>query len=182
VPGNKKRSSGQGPYRPAKAGSARGTVRAIGNIQCSSLRQSQFDMGRYRPGILAPWHLSDRASRRRRRTTLRCRTAQAGHDTDQSVPRPVPVPVPQGARHRPDAGRHARGLAVGPGIQAAVAYLHGRQTVSFKRPTELCEGLFGLTISHGAISNMLARAWASRSVRQRTDRRHRTRQRGDRRR
>jgi transposase len=29
--------------------------------------------------------------------------------------------------------------------------------VSFKRLTELCEGLFGLTISQGAISNMLAR-------------------------
>jgi hypothetical protein len=29
--------------------------------------------------------------------------------------------------------------------------------VGFKRLTELCEGLFGLTISQGAISNMLAR-------------------------
>jgi hypothetical protein len=29
--------------------------------------------------------------------------------------------------------------------------------VGFKHLTELCEGLFGLTISQGAISNMLAR-------------------------
>jgi transposase len=49
------------------------------------------------------------------------------------------------------------GSPFGPGIQAAVAYLHGCQMVSFKRLTELCQGLFGLTISQGAISNMLAR-------------------------
>src|SRR6266436_4317582 len=85
-----------------------------------------------------------------------CRSAadQADHNTDQSVPRHVPVL--QGTRHRPGAGRHARRLAVRPGIKAAVAYLHGCQMVSFKRLTELCEGLFGLTISQGAISNMLA--------------------------
>ena len=49
------------------------------------------------------------------------------------------------------------GSPFGPGIQAAVSYLHGCQMVSFKRLTELCDGLFGLTISQGAISNMLAR-------------------------
>ena len=49
------------------------------------------------------------------------------------------------------------GSPFGPGIRAAVADLHGCQMVSFKRLTELCEGLFGLTISQGAISNMLAR-------------------------
>jgi transposase len=49
------------------------------------------------------------------------------------------------------------GSPFGPGIKAVVAYLHGCQMVSFKRLTELCEGLFGLTISQGAISNMLAR-------------------------
>jgi hypothetical protein len=32
--------------------------------------------------------------------------------------------------------------------------------VGFKRLTELCEGLFGLTISQGAISNMPARVGA----------------------
>jgi transposase len=49
------------------------------------------------------------------------------------------------------------GSPFGPGIMAAVAYLHGCQMVSFKRLTEVCEGLFGLSISQGAISNMLAR-------------------------
>jgi transposase len=49
------------------------------------------------------------------------------------------------------------GSPFGPGIQAAVAYLHGCQMVGFKRLIEVCEGLFGLTISQGAISNMLAR-------------------------
>ena len=49
------------------------------------------------------------------------------------------------------------GSPFGPGIKAAIAYLHGCQMVGFKRLTELCEGLFGLTISQGAISNMLAR-------------------------
>src|SRR5271154_4537817 len=49
------------------------------------------------------------------------------------------------------------GSPFGPGIKAAVAYLHGCQLVGFKRLTELSEGLFGLTISQGAISNMLAR-------------------------
>ena len=49
------------------------------------------------------------------------------------------------------------GSPFGPGIKAAVAYLHGCQMVGFKRLTELCKGLFGLTISQGAISNMLAR-------------------------
>src|SRR6202162_5110305 len=49
------------------------------------------------------------------------------------------------------------GSPFGPGIKAAVAYLHGCQLVGFKRLTELCEGLFGLTISQGAISNMLPR-------------------------
>ena len=45
----------------------------------------------------------------------------------------------------------------GCGITAAVAYLHGGQMVGFKRLTEVREGLFGLTISQGSISNMLAR-------------------------
>src|SRR5215470_17576277 len=49
------------------------------------------------------------------------------------------------------------GSPFGPGIKAVVAYLHGCQMVGFKRLTELCEGLFGLTISQGALSNMLAR-------------------------
>ncbi|KAB2846714.1 MAG: IS66 family transposase, partial [Hyphomicrobiaceae bacterium] len=49
------------------------------------------------------------------------------------------------------------GTPFGPGIAAAVAYLHGCHMVSYKRLVELCGGLFGLTLSQGAIANMLAR-------------------------
>src|SRR3974390_3421470 len=37
------------------------------------------------------------------------------------------------------------------------AYLHGCQMIGFKRLTEVCQGLFGLTISQGAVANVLAR-------------------------
>lgn len=50
------------------------------------------------------------------------------------------------------------GTPFGPGIQAAVTYLHGCQMVGYKRLVELCQGLFGLTISEGAIANMLRRS------------------------
>jgi transposase len=49
------------------------------------------------------------------------------------------------------------GTPFGPNITATVAYLHGCQMVGYKRLTEVCEGLFGLVISQGAIANMLAR-------------------------
>jgi transposase len=49
------------------------------------------------------------------------------------------------------------GTPFGPGITSAIAYLHGCQMVGYKRLTEVCQGLFGLTISQGAIANMLAR-------------------------
>ena len=49
------------------------------------------------------------------------------------------------------------GTPFGPGIASAVAYLHGCHMVSYARLVELCDGLFGLTISEGAIANMLAR-------------------------
>jgi transposase len=49
------------------------------------------------------------------------------------------------------------GTPFGPGIAAIVAYLHGCQMIGYKRLTEVCQGLFGLTISQGAIANMLAR-------------------------
>ena len=42
-------------------------------------------------------------------------------------------------------------------ITSIVAYLHGCQMVGYKRLTEVRQGLFGLTISQGAIANMLAR-------------------------
>jgi transposase len=50
------------------------------------------------------------------------------------------------------------GTPFGAGIAAMIAYLHGCQMVGYKRLTEVCQGLFGLTISQGAIANMLARA------------------------
>jgi transposase len=49
------------------------------------------------------------------------------------------------------------GTPFGPGIASMVAYLRGCQMVGYKRLTEVCQGLFGLTISQGAIANMLAR-------------------------
>jgi len=50
------------------------------------------------------------------------------------------------------------GSPFGPGIVALVVYLHTSQMVSFNRLVEMLEGLFGLTLSEGAIANMLARA------------------------
>src|SRR6266436_2132482 len=49
------------------------------------------------------------------------------------------------------------GTPFGPGIASMIAYLHGCQMIGFKRMTEVCRGLFGLTISQGAIANVLAR-------------------------
>jgi transposase len=49
------------------------------------------------------------------------------------------------------------GTPFGPGITAIIAYLRGCQMIGFKRLTEVCQGLLGLTISQGAIANMLAR-------------------------
>ena len=49
------------------------------------------------------------------------------------------------------------GTPFGPGIGSIIAYLHGCQMVGYKRLTEVCDDLFGLTISEGAIANMLAR-------------------------
>jgi transposase len=48
------------------------------------------------------------------------------------------------------------GSPFGPGIVALVTYRHGCQMVSYARPGEMLHGLFGLTISEGAITNMLA--------------------------
>jgi transposase len=50
------------------------------------------------------------------------------------------------------------GTPFGPGIASIVTYLHGCHMVGYKRLTEVCDGLFGLSISQGAIANMLARA------------------------
>lgn len=54
-------------------------------------------------------------------------------------------------------GDMPEGTPFGPGIASIVTYLHGCQMIGYKRLTEVCQGLFGLTISQGAIANMLAR-------------------------
>src|SRR5262245_7748862 len=45
------------------------------------------------------------------------------------------------------------GTPFGPNIASIVTYLHGCQMVGYKRLTDVCEGLLGLTISEGAIAN-----------------------------
>jgi len=50
------------------------------------------------------------------------------------------------------------GSPFGPGIVALVVYLHACHFVSYNRLVEMLDGLFGLTLSEGAIANMLARA------------------------
>lgn len=44
------------------------------------------------------------------------------------------------------------------GIVTAVTYFHARQMVSDSRLNERISGVFGLTVSEGAIANMLRRA------------------------
>ena len=56
------------------------------------------------------------------------------------------------------------GSPFGPSIVALVVYLHVCQMVSFNRLVEMLKGLFGLTISEGAIASMLARAAAPFAV------------------
>ena len=50
------------------------------------------------------------------------------------------------------------GSPFGPGIVSLVTYLHACQFVSYNRLVEMLGGLFGVTLSEGAIANMLARA------------------------
>jgi len=50
------------------------------------------------------------------------------------------------------------GSPFGPGIVALVVYMHAKQMVSYSRLVEMLKELLGLTISEGAIANMLARA------------------------
>jgi transposase len=50
------------------------------------------------------------------------------------------------------------GSPFGPGIAALVLHLHVTKAISFERLSRLMDELFGLTISEGAIANILARA------------------------
>jgi transposase len=61
------------------------------------------------------------------------------------------APVPEGM---------APGSPFGPGLAALVLHLHVTQAIGFERLARLMEEVFGLTLSEGAIANLLARAEA----------------------
>lgn len=61
----------------------------------------------------------------------------------------VSAPVPEGFEP---------GSPFGPGIEALIIHLHITQAVSFERLARLMNEVFGLSISEGAIANILARA------------------------
>jgi transposase len=63
----------------------------------------------------------------------------------------VTAPAPEG---------FAPGSPFGPGLCALIIHLHVTQAISFERLTRLLAEVFGLTISEGAIANILARAEA----------------------
>ena len=50
------------------------------------------------------------------------------------------------------------GSPFGPGIEALIIHLHITQAISFERLSRLMAEVFGLSISEGAIANILARA------------------------
>jgi transposase len=61
------------------------------------------------------------------------------------------APVPEGM---------APGSPFGPGLAALILHLHVTQAIGFERLVRLMEEVFGLTLSEGAIANLLARAEA----------------------
>lgn len=63
----------------------------------------------------------------------------------------VAAPAPQGFEP---------GSPFGPGLCALIIHLHVTQAISFERLARLLAEVFGLTISEGAIANILARAEA----------------------
>jgi transposase len=65
--------------------------------------------------------------------------------------RHVAAPVPKGFEP---------GSPFGPGLCALIIHLHVTQAISFERLARLLSEVFGLTISEGAIANILARAEA----------------------
>jgi transposase len=54
----------------------------------------------------------------------------------------------------------APGSPFGPGLQALIVHLHVTQAIGFERVVRLMAEVFGVTISEGAIANILARAEA----------------------
>ena len=65
--------------------------------------------------------------------------------------RHVAAPAPEGLEP---------GSPFGPGLCALILHLHITQAISFERLARLMREVFGLTISEGAIANILARAQA----------------------
>jgi transposase len=61
------------------------------------------------------------------------------------------APVPDGM---------APGSPFGPGLAALILHLHVTQAISFERLVRLMDEVFGVTISEGAINNILARTQA----------------------
>ena len=61
----------------------------------------------------------------------------------------VSAPAPEG---------FAPGSPFGPGVEALIIHLHVTQAVSFERLARLMGEVFGLSISEGAIANIMARA------------------------
>jgi transposase len=55
----------------------------------------------------------------------------------------------------------APGSPFGPGIEAMIIHLHITQAISFERLSKLMAEVFGLSISEGAITNILKRSQAS---------------------
>jgi transposase len=56
------------------------------------------------------------------------------------------------------------GSPFGPGIVALVLHLHITQAIGFERLVKLMDEVFGVTLSEGAVANMLARAEAAMIV------------------
>ena len=54
----------------------------------------------------------------------------------------------------------APGSPFGPGVAALVLHLHITQAIGFERLAKLMDEVFGVTLSEGAIANMMARAEA----------------------
>ncbi len=59
------------------------------------------------------------------------------------------APVPEGLEP---------GSPFGPGLSSLIVHLHVTQAISFERLVRLLDEMFGVTISEGAIANILARA------------------------
>jgi transposase len=60
----------------------------------------------------------------------------------------------------PAPGDMVPGSPFGPGLAALILHLHVTQAISFERLARLMDEVFGVTISEGAIANILARAEA----------------------